>query len=179
LQLGQTRQRLVTALESQQALHQIDDRVQRGVLVVRRAAGRKAQGVNRQNMGAQHVHQARLADAGLAAEADHLPGAFHHLRPAVLQQRDFAVSPHQSREPLIGGGIEAAGGFAHSDDAITAGVWRDPLERQFAQILIVEAASGQPAHLLAHHHAPGLRDALQPGGEIRRVADHRILLRAR
>src|ERR1700730_16632630 len=39
VQLGEARRCFVTVFESQEVLHEVDDRVQRGALMVRRAAG--------------------------------------------------------------------------------------------------------------------------------------------
>ena len=43
----------------------------------------------------QHLHQARFANARLAAEQHHLPQAVLDLRPALQQQPHFLLPPHQ------------------------------------------------------------------------------------
>src|SRR5258708_36423999 len=96
---------------------------------------------------------------------------------ALRQQPDLLVAHHQGCEPFLGRGLEAAGRFARSEDTVAMSGSRDALERHLAQILIVEAAASQAAHLFAHHDAAWFGDALEPRGEIRRVAHDRLLLR--
>ncbi len=125
---------------------------------------------------AQRTQNAALADAGFAGEQHDLAFAVLRQLPALQQQRDLLLAPDQRRESFLRRGLEAACRFAHTHDAIGMGAAGDALQSLLAQVFIVEAAAGQAMHPLAHHDAARLRDVLQPGGQIHRLA-HCALLR--
>ncbi len=83
---------------------------------------------------AQGPHQARLADAGLAREQDHLAFALLRPLPAVEQQPKLLLPPDQGREAGRAQGLEAALGRALADDREGAHRPRESLERPGAQV---------------------------------------------
>ena len=66
----------------------------------------------------QHLHQARFANAGFAAEQHHLPEAVFDLRPALAQHPDFLLAPHQRGPPGAAGGFQATAGHTLIEHAI-------------------------------------------------------------
>ena len=60
----------------------------------------------------QHLHQARFADAGFAAEQHHLPRALFDLRPALPQQPYFLLPTHEGGEAGVAGRFQATAGRA-------------------------------------------------------------------
>ena len=58
----------------------------------------------------QHLHQARFANTRFAAEQHHLPEAVLDLGPALAQQRDFLLAPHQRRQAGAAGRFQATAG---------------------------------------------------------------------
>ena len=52
-----------------------------------------------------------------------------------------------------------------------------PLISTAPQILVVEQPAGQPPRARPDHHGPRCRQRLQPRRQVRRLADHRLLLR--
>ena len=66
----------------------------------------------------QHLHQARFANARFPAEQHHLSDALLDLRPALPQQPDFLLPPHQRGPPGAAGGFQATAGHALIEHAI-------------------------------------------------------------
>ena len=58
-----------------------------------------------------------------------------------------------------------------------AHVLSETFERNDAEIAIFEQSAGQATRALRDHHRARRGDGLEPGGQIRRLADHRLLLR--
>ena len=89
-------------------LQQVDQRIQGGVLVIGRTLTRREPGPGLAgHLIRQHLHQARFADAGFAAEEHHLAEAVFDLRPALYQETHFWHPPHQRRQTTGGGDLEA------------------------------------------------------------------------
>src|SRR4029453_2444495 len=72
----------------------------------------------RGDMLLQHLDETRFANTRLAAEQYHLPEAVLDLRPALPQERDFLLPPHQRRPPGATGGFQATAGYALIEHAI-------------------------------------------------------------
>ena len=66
----------------------------------------------------QHLHEARFANAGLAAEQHHLPDPLLDLRPTLHQQPDFLLPAHQGGPPGAAGGFQATAGHTLIQHAI-------------------------------------------------------------
>jgi len=55
----------------------------------------------------QHLHQARFANPGLAAEQHHLPETVLHLRPALPQQFDFLLPAYEGSQACAASRFQA------------------------------------------------------------------------
>ena len=51
----------------------------------------------------------------------------------------------------------------------------DTLQGLRAKVLVFESSTGKASHALANHHAAWLRDALQPGSKVHRLANRALL----
>ena len=72
-------------------------------------------------------------------------------------------------------GLEAALGHALADDSPGDERLGEALEVLRPEVLKLEQAADKPTRPLADHHRAGLRQRLQPGREVRRLADHRLV----
>ena len=121
------------------------------------------------------ARQPRLADAGLAADADHLAVAGDDLLPPVAQQVAFGLAAHERRQRGDARGLEPALDVALADHAPRANRLRDALQRLLAQVLEVELAARQPLRRGRDDHGIGRRQALQARREVGRIADDVLL----
>ena len=109
LQFPQLLRRGLLPVEAQRhPLQQLNHRIQGGVLIIRRtlARGQPRLGLSG-HVFLQHLHQARFANAGFTAEQYHLPEAVLDLRPALQQQADFLLPPHQRGPSGAAGSFQA------------------------------------------------------------------------
>ena len=85
---------------------------------------------------AQHLHQARFANAGLAAQEYDLPHPILALRPALQEQRHFRVTAYERR--VAGGAynVQAALGRTFPEDMIYLDRRSQALESVSPQILV-------------------------------------------
>ena len=98
---------------------QVDQRIQGGVLVVGRTLTRGEPGPGLSgHLVRQHLHQARFADAGFAAEEHDLSEAVFDLCPSLAQHPDLLLPPHQRGPPGAAGGFQATAGHALIEHAI-------------------------------------------------------------
>jgi hypothetical protein len=105
----------------------------------------------------QHLHQARFANPGLAAQQDHLAQAILDLRPAVQQQGDFGLPPHQWGEALGAGHIQATLRPALPQHTIHPEGRVHALERRGTQIVADKVALYEVMHGSADDHGIGGR----------------------
>ena len=100
------------AIEGQGPFVEVDGRVERGILKMRRAAPLDDGGVHftfnhlSQHVLLHRVDQARFAQAWFAAEQDDLPHAFSGPLPAIPEQAHFQVAARQRRELRRGHGVD-------------------------------------------------------------------------
>ena len=160
----------LVALELQQPLEVVDAGPEGAVQIIRRALVSQRLRTPTLQPFTQRAQDAALADARLSGQQHHLTFAVLSQRPALEQQPDLLLAPHERREPSLGGSLEAAGGFAHAHDSISMSGLGDALQMLLAQVLVIEAAASQSVYPRTHHDAAGLRDALQSGGQIHRLA---------
>ena len=97
LQFAELLLRGLLPLEAQRhPLQQIDHRIQGGVLVIGRTLARRQPRLGLAGHSLrQHLYQPRLADARLATQQHHLPGAVLDPAPALQQQPDFLLAADQ------------------------------------------------------------------------------------
>ena len=120
--------------------------------------------------------QPRLADPSLADQQHRsalAPGG--GLPPALEHERELLVTPDHGRWAARPPGLEAAAGRALAHDPEGHQWLGEALEPGRPERAQVEHLAQEMARALRHHHRAGLRRLLQPGGEVRRLADHRLL----
>ena len=108
---------------------------------------------------------------------DHLAVAVLGPGPALEQDAELVLAPDQRREMLAVERLEAAFGATLALDPPGGERLGEALEAPRAEIGQLEEATDQPARGLADDHGPRRRERLQSCGEVRRLADHRLLLR--
>ena len=118
-----------------------------------------------------------LADPGLAAQQHDLALAVPGPPPPFQQQRELVVAADNGTQDPALARLEAAFDRPLGEHHEGRDRASDALQRLTAQVLELEQITQQPPRRLAHHHLPGCGDALQPGRQVGRLADHRLLLR--
>ena len=88
----------ILAREFRAALQMLDDRVEGGVPVIWGTLIAQPQMRMRSDVTAQFMKDARLADAGLAAQQHHLAFTVARLFPATLEQRNLLLAAHKRRK---------------------------------------------------------------------------------
>ena len=115
---------------------------------------------------------------GSPDEQHHLALAVLGLLPALEQQRELLLAADQRRQAGALQRLEAAlGRGPRRATRQAAHRLGEALERLRPEIVELEQAADQPPGRLGDHDAARLGQRLQPGREVRRLADHRLLLR--
>jgi hypothetical protein len=167
----------VVAREAQGALEIVDDRVQRAVGVVGRAMEAQAGCVIGFETPAQLAQHPALADARLAGKQHHLAFAILRQLPALDQQAEFVLAADKTGQPAAAHGFEAALGCRYPRDRPGLDRLGQTLDRVPAECLQPKQIADEPARGGADHHGARLGQGLQPRRQVRRLADHRLLLR--
>ena len=124
----------------------------------------------------QLAQHARLADAGLANQRDEVRRALElHALEDRLERRQLLAAADERR---LARGCRAAGGLlgAHGDRLPGGHGLGFALEVQRLQLVVVDRAGGVAHGALADGHAARAGGALQPGGDVHRVADDGVVL---
>src|SRR5262249_43302218 len=116
---------------------------------------------------AEHAHQARLADARLAAEEHRAPAAAAHHLPAIEEQGDLLLAADERRPAARGdrGWSGALPAHAMGGDRL-----REPLQLLYAERRAAKPAFGDPERGATDHHRPGFGHALEPRRDVDRLA---------
>ena len=125
----------------------------------------------------QRRGDARLADAGFAGDQHDLAVAGLGARPAPQQQVDFLVAADQRRQRRSVQRLEPARDGARTQHLPGRHRRGDALDLDGAEIAVLEEIADQPARARGDDDRVRLGQGLQPGGEVRRFADDRLLLR--
>ena len=155
----------------------LDHRPQRGVRVVGRAEVAEADARLLAESLPHRQRDAGLPDARLAEEQNHLALAVLGRLPTIQQQRQLLGAADERRGPRELAGLEPAFDrrlAAHAEGPHRA---RHPLQRRGLQLVELEPAPEEASRGLGDHHGARLRDLLQAGREVRRLAGDRLLLR--
>ena len=177
LQLGELNLGRVLARETSGAFQLRDGRVQCAVLVVRRAEVAQASVRLACKPLLERSGDARLADARLAGKQYNLTLAALGSLPAPEQQLDLLLAPNQRRLAAQGvQRLEAVLDRAFAEDTPGRHWFGKALRLDCAEVLVFEETAGQAVRALRDHHRVRLGKSLQPGGEVRRLTDHRLLL---
>ena len=121
--------------------------------------------------------QARLADAGLAGDQHHLAVAGLGALPAPQQKFDLLVAADQPAQRRAAQRLEPALHRARTQHLPSRHRRGDALDLDGAEIAVLEEIADQPARARGDDDRVRLGQGLQPGGEVRRFADDRLLLR--
>ena len=121
------------------------------------------------------LSDARFADAGLARDQHDAAVAALRLLPAAQEQVDLLVAADERRggraqrlEPALGG--------ARAQHLPRRHILGEALERDGAEIAILEQAADQPPCARCNHHGARLGQRLEASGKVGRLADDRLLL---
>ena len=125
---------------------------------------------------AQRLDDPRLADPGLAGKQHHLAFAVGRAPPAREQQMQLFLAPDQRDQVSAAQRLEAAGGLARAHHPPGAHLLAKTLELVDAKIGELEQAADQAAGAGCDHDAARLRQLLEAGGEVWRLADDRLFL---
>src|SRR5262249_36385832 len=166
----------VVAREAQGALEIVDYRVERAVDVVGRALQAQARYVLRLETAAQLAEDAAFADARLTRQQHDLAFAVLHQVPALEQQAELLLAADKTGQPAAAHRFEAALGRRRPLNRPGLDRLGETLDLVPAERLQPEEVADQPARGRGDHHRAGLGQSLQPGGQVRRLADHRLLL---
>ena len=115
------------------------------------------------------LHQPRLAQAGLADDQRELALAFARALPAPGEKIELLLAPDERRQSARPAAPAAA---ARAHDAIERHRRRHPLELVLAAVLRHEQSGGLPLDRGCDEDRAGLGGALDPRGDIGRIAEH-------
>ena len=177
LQLLEPSRRRVVTREPGRALELGHERVQGTVLAVRRA-GVVQEGVRLvAEMLLHRRQQPRLADPRLAREQHHLALAALGPLPAPQQQAHLLLAPDQREQGRGVERLEPARRRADAEDPVRPDRLGEALGLDAAEIGALEEAADEPARAGGDDDAVRLGQPLQPRGQVRGLADHRLLAR--
>ena len=156
----------------------LDHRVERAVGVVRRAvvAERRVRLVA-EALAQRPDQRATCRSPARPTSSTTWPSPSLAQRPALEQDAELVLAPDQRRETLAVQRLEAALGATLAFDPPGRQRLGEALEALRAEVGQLEQPADQPPRRLADHHAARRRERLQPRREVRRLADHRLLLR--
>ena len=154
----------------------LDDRVKRRVAHV--ACARTGEPAVRSSGEAlvQHERKARLADAGLTADMDHLAFAANGLVPSVEEQLALSVATDQRHESASAATrFQSTAHRARPHDPMQHDRLGHALHRTRANLLHDEPTGNQTMRGCADHHFTGLGRRLHPRRDVRRLTqDHGV-----
>ena len=127
-------------------------------------------------MFAQHLDQARFANARLATQQHHLPAPLRALRPARQQQPQLLLAPHQGRQTMGRHGVQPRLCPTLRQELVHEHGLLHPFEGVLPQGLAGKKALDEPMGSGTDHYRIGCRQPLQPGRQVGRVAQGQLLL---
>ena len=119
--------------------------------------------------------QPRFADARLANQHRDLSLLLFDLFPAIEQQADFTIAPHQRRQTADSrpGDFDTAADFAFAQHAMHFDRLRHTFDRALAQRFAVEETLHDPQRRSADDDRVRFRRRLQFDGDVASLADDR------
>ena len=124
---------------------------------------------------AELVHEAGLADPGLADDVDQADGSRHRQAPVFLQDLLLPAAADQCRQAPADRDVEAADALANGIQPPELLRSRLALQLAFAEVIGLDEAFDQCVGRLAHQHGAALGLRLDPGRQVDRVAERRGL----
>ncbi len=174
MQFGEPGRRLVRVLETGRSLHLRDHRIERAVLMVRRAEIAQPNVRFGGDPLGQRLGEAGLAHARFGGNQHHPAAAGLRLRPAAEQQLHLLVAADQRRGARAQC-LELAERAVFRHDVPCRHRRRQALEFDGAEVAALEQPADLPAGRCVDHHLIRPGEALQTGGEVRRLADRGVL----
>ena len=121
------------------------------------------------------VQQPRLADARLAHDSDQLSASGLGLAQHVLQNCELSRPAHERAQGSLVAASQRRTARSEANDPERRDGLDLALDRQRGWSLDANVALHEPARRLAHQNGSGLGVLLEPGGEIRGVADRCVV----
>ncbi len=118
----------------------------------------------------QDEYQARLPDAGLTAEMDHLAFAENGLVPSIEEQPALSVATDERHEAGCAARFQSTAHRARPQYTMHHDWLGHALHRPRARLLDDEPAGNRTMRRCADHHFTGLGRGLQPRRDVRRLA---------
>ena len=151
--------------------------IKRAVAMIGRALVAKP-GVSRvRDLLGEPGGQARFADARFARDQYGLALAAPRAALAADQFSALGLTPDEAGQSRRMRRVETALALGHAERRIGLDRLCEALDRVPAQVLQAEPVADQPPRRGAYDDAARISEALQPRGEIGRIADDRLLLR--
>src|SRR5262245_49022798 len=127
---------------------------------------------------AQRERNVRLADPWLTRQEHHPTFTLRGVSPPAQQQLDLLFTPEQRRQLGLVHRLEAALHAARSQHLPNLYRLRPALQRDRAEIAVIEVPPSEPARARTNQHGPWLRQRLQARGEVRRLTNDGLLRRS-
>ena len=167
----------VVAHESRRPFELRDEGVERAVGVIGGAEIAQLRMRPGGDLLCKRRQQARLADAGLAAEQHDLALSRCCAMPPFEQEGELCLPADQRRQHRRAALRNGSRRPSRRRCASTAPERRSPLSSRSPRSVAVEQARDQPLRNLGDNHRARLGERLQPRCKVGRVADDRFLLR--
>src|SRR5271165_2483472 len=163
--------------DARRPLELLDEGIERAVAMIGRALIAQPYVLRLRDLLREPRRKSRLADAGLASDQHDL--ALAAPGPALARDEIGALgfTPNKAGEPRGMRSLEATFALGHPERGESLDRLGEALDRVAAQTLQPEPVADQAPRRSRQHDAARLGEALQPGGEIWRVADDRLFLR--
>jgi hypothetical protein len=170
---GDRRLLVVLIFDPDHAAESVDDRLEGGAAV--RNAEPQEPGVRLVAEPApEFMQQARLADARLPHDEDDLSAALGGAVEGCLQGSELASAPAERCQPRVCRGLDPADPPLGQDTERTGRLGL-ALELELSQVLDFEQAGDEPVGRLRDQDSVGRRRLLQPGGQVRGVANRGVV----
>jgi len=121
------------------------------------------------------VHQARLPDSGLPNDEHHLALPGSRFLEAVPEGGQLTLTRDEDRQTPFGLDVEPAPRLAGRHDLPRRRRLRLALQAELPERAHVKETSGQTVSRLGDHNRARLRHLLEARGDVRRVADGRVI----
>jgi hypothetical protein len=176
LELGELGRRGIPGGKARRPFEMRDDGMERPIRVMRRAeiAERIIGPIDEPLL--QRADDARLADARLARQQHHAAVARLRLMPVPEQQLQLALAADQRHQARGVQRLEPALEGAGAQHLPGPHLLAQAAERDLAEIAVLEEPAGEQLRRRRDQHLTGFGHHLQPGRQVRHVADHAALL---
>jgi hypothetical protein len=158
------------------ALELPHERMKRAVAMIGRALIAQSRMRRIRDLLGEPGGKARFADARLTGDQHDLTLSRPGAALPFLQIGALGFTPDKRGEPGRVRRLEPAVALGYTERRPGLDRLGEPLDLMPSEIAQAKAVAEQPSRRRRQNHAAGLRKALQPHGEIRGVADHRLLL---